>query len=228
MITLDNSDALVSPSAEADAPARPGRRCAGWSRLPLADADVRFCPQWLGQAEARALFDLIYRRTRWRQDKVTLFGRTHAIPRLHQWYADAGLRYRWSGLTMQPEPWFDELDALRRRVAESAGARFNSVLVNFYRDGCDSMGWHADDEPELGVQPVIASLSLGVERDFVMRHRGQSGLRQKQIIKLAGGSLLVMAGNTQQFWQHALPKRRRIKAPRINLTVRRILHAPAA
>ena len=123
---------------------------------------------------------------------------------------------------MQPVPWFEELDSLRHSIAAAIAASINSVLVNLYRDGHDSMGWHADDEPELGDRPVIASLSLGVEREFLLRYRDVSRGIPKQSIVLPNGSLLVMAGDTQKFWQHALPKRRGITTPRINLTFRQI------
>lgn len=123
---------------------------------------------------------------------------------------------------MSPQPWLPELTELRTSIERATGTPFNSVLINLYRDGADSMGWHADDEPELGDQPIIASMSLGAERDFVMRRREQTSLHKKQVIQLKHGSLLLMQGDTQRFWHHALPKRRKITTPRINLTFRRI------
>lgn len=212
---LRNSQAMTAERSTRDK--------AAWTRLDLADADIRLYAKYVSQAEAHRLIDLIYQKTRWQQDKVRLFGRVHLIPRLHQWYADPGLSYRWSGLRLQPESWFDELGTLRDRIANAIDVPLNSVLVNLYRDGQDCMGWHADDEPELGEQPVIASLSLGAERDFLLRRSGKSGASPKRNIRLTDGSLLVMAGDTQRFWQHALPRRRRITEPRINLTFRRVL-----
>jgi len=184
--------------------------------------DIEFCPGFLSVAESDNYLQALSEQVVWRRDEVTLFGRTHPIPRLHQWYADKGLSYTWSGLTMQPQPWFTELQNLRNAVAPFAGEAFNSVLINLYRDGNDSMGWHSDDEAELGPAPVIASVSLGAARDFQLRERGGVG---KHTVQLTHGSLLVMRGATQSRWQHALPKRRRVVEPRINLTFRRIIAA---
>ncbi len=121
---------------------------------------------------------------------------------------------------MHPQPWIDELIELRQQVEAAVGCRFNSVLVNLYRDGNDSMGWHADDEPELGERPVIASVSLGSARDFLLRPRNRSAGIANTRLQLSHGSLLVMAGSTQANWQHMVPKRKRIDTPRINLTFR--------
>lgn len=194
-----------------------------WDQLNIRDADIRLCQAYLSQARADALFEVLRRAINWRRDRVRVFGRCYPIPRLHQWYADAGLDYRWSGLNMEPEPWFEELESLRDDIAAVVGAPLNSVLANLYRDGSDSMGWHADDEPELGKRPIIVSLSLGAARDFVLRHRNRGPRTPNRCLRLANGSLLVMAGDTQKFWQHALPKRRRITRSRINLTFRQVV-----
>ena len=178
---------------------------------------------FLADQEATLLLDELRHSLAWRQDTIRLFGKRHPIPRLHQWYGDHGASYKWSGLVMQPRRWPAPLVALKARIEAASGARFNSVLANLYRDGNDSMGWHADDEPELGKHPVIASLSLGANRDFLLRHRAKQ--RPTEYLSLGHGSLLLMAGATQQYWQHALPKRRRVSAPRINLTFRWIIPA---
>ncbi len=154
----------------------------------------------------------------WRRDTLHMFGKTHAVPRLHQWFGDQGSVYRWSGLAMQPQPWLPELSAVRREICRATKRGFNSVLVNYYRDGHDTVGWHADDEPELGHNPIIASLSLGAERDFVLRRNDDPSTRKT--LRLGHGSLLVMAGATQACWQHALPRRLRVTQPRVNLTFR--------
>ena len=159
---------------------------------------VRLCADFLPRAAADALFSALLRGLDWQQDSVRLFGREHPIPRRHQWYGDANAHYRWSGLTMRPLPWTAELSSLRDDLAPAAGIAFNSVLANLYRDGNDSMGWHADDEPELGTQPVIASVSLGAERDLLFRRsvgraRGERSLK----LRLPHGSLLLMSGATQ-------------------------------
>ena len=189
--------------------------------MHLTNSDFVFTDGFLAVPEASALLSLFQEKVAWRQDQVMVFGRRHRIPRLHQWFADTGLSYRWSGITLQAEPWFAELNALREQVSAAANTRFNSVLINYYRDGKDSMGWHSDDEAELGVCPVIASLSLGAARDFKLRSK--SGMAaQQQTLLLSSGSLLLMSGFSQRDWQHSLPKRKRVAEPRINLTFRQI------
>jgi len=189
----------------------------------MPDADVRLMRDFLPVGAANDYLQALRSEVAWQQDSIRLYGRTHKLPRLHQWYADAGIGYRWSGIEMQPLPWLTSLHALRRRVETCTGERFNSVLVNLYRDGSDAMGWHADDEPELGNYPVIASISLGVTRDFRLRRRDGARNGSARTIALTHGSLIVMAGNTQHYWQHSLPRRKRVSGARINLTFRRIL-----
>jgi len=157
---------------------------------------------------------------RWEQHQLRIFGRQVAAPRLSAWHADPGCRYRYSGLSLEPLPFSDAMEAIRRRVEALAGQSFNSTLLNLYRDGADSMGWHSDDEPELGLAPLIASVSLGATRRFVLRRRDAHGERIG--IDLHDGSLLLMLPPLQRFWQHALPKTRRVSAPRINLTWRSV------
>ncbi len=204
-----------------------------WQEIPLQNGELRLHEGFLGAVEADALLEHMQARPDWRRDRVRVFGREHPIPRLHQWYGDAGVRYRWSGLTMQAIGWPRALAALRDRLHAETGAGFNAALANLYRDGRDSMGWHADDEAELGPRPVIASVSLGAERDFVLRPRpgtsaaGDDG-RNTVKLRLPHGSLLLMSGDTQTHWQHALPKRLRVSEPRVNLTFRYILPAAGA
>jgi len=181
---------------------------------------VQLQPGYLAAADADHLLVTLRKTLSWRSDSVRLFGREHRIPRLHQWYGDIGTEYRWSGLTMSPLPWAPALEALRHRLEQDLRQSFNSVLANLYRDGNDSMGWHADNEPELGPQPVIASLSLGAVRDLQLRRSGDT--RVASTIPLTHGSLLLMQGDTQRNWQHALPRRRPVREPRINLTFRLI------
>ncbi|MBT8421610.1 MAG: alpha-ketoglutarate-dependent dioxygenase AlkB [Gammaproteobacteria bacterium] len=195
-----------------------------WREVKLPGGRLRLWPEFLPAGEADQLQQRLSAGLQWQRDSVKLFGREHPIPRQHQWYGDAGMRYRWSGLTMQPLPWTDELAELRERLRAATEITFNSVLANLYRDGNDSMGWHADDEPELGVRPVIASVSLGAERDLLLRRRAGRERGERSVkVCLPHGSLLLMSGATQQNWQHALPRRARISEPRINLTFRRIL-----
>ena len=194
-------------------------RPIGPRRLNLPDADVELRPQLLGQEHAWALFQTLLEQIPWRQDYITLWGRRHPLPRLHQWFGDPQLSYSWSGIEMQPLPWLRSLRALRDTLAEETGVAFNTVLANCYRDGADSVGWHADDEAQLGEAPVIASVSLGVVRDFQLRHRTRKDVAV-QTLALPHGSLLLMRGDTQRCWKHQLPRRKGVRSARINLTFR--------
>lgn len=183
--------------------------------------DMRLFPEWLG-SEADVLFARLLAELPWQQRHVRLFGREIPEPRLTDWSADPGVRYRYSGIVLGESPWHPTVDALRHTLSTQCGVAFNSVLANHYRDGQDAMGWHADDEPELGPEPVIASLSLGATRRLELRHRHRRDLPTCRL-ELASGALLVMAGRTQHDWQHRIPRERGIAAPRINLTFRRII-----
>ena len=174
----------------------------------------------LENAEAEQLLAELLDNLPWQQPSVRLFGKSHPVPRLQSWHGDPGTGYRYSGLELQPEPWTPSLSRLRDRVSELSGRAFNSVLVNLYRDGQDSMGWHADDEPELGPAPWVASVSLGARRDFALRRKGSS--RTWRSLPLEHNSLLLMPPAMQRRWQHALPKRARVTEPRVNLTFRRV------
>jgi alkylated DNA repair dioxygenase AlkB len=156
----------------------------------------------------------------WRRDRLRIFGREQPAPRLSAWYGDSGVIYRYSGVAHVARPWPAVIADLRTRISAHTGESFNFVLANFYRNGNDSMGWHADDEAALGPTPVIASLSFGAERRLRFRRRGLQGA--SRAIDLAHGSLLVMWGRSQRDWQHALPKAKHVDGPRINLTFRRI------
>lgn len=193
--------------------------------LPLADGGelVLFDP-WLAPGEASALFGTLRETVPWRQEAITIAGRRILQPRLTAWIGDSGAVYAYSGLRLAPEPWPPALAALRARVEEAAGAPFNSVLANVYRSGDDSMGMHADKEKELGKDPLIASVSLGAPRRFVMAYAGKQKGVPRVELPLGGGSLLVMRGTTQRFWRHGVPKEPGA-GPRINLTFRRILAA---
>lgn len=153
----------------------------------------------------------------WRQESVQLFGKQVPMPRLTAWYGDKG--YSYSGLYNKPQPWLPVLLALKEQVEQASKQPYNSVLLNLYRSGQDSMGWHADDEPELGAQPSIASLSLGGDRRFSFKHRSRKDLKATSIT-LHHGSLLLMQGATQHHWLHHIPKTKHPVQPRINLTFR--------
>src|SRR5215469_11669561 len=191
------------------------------TRLPMEDADVSYAEHIPLAEPATALLHHLIDEVPWRSESIVVRGQKYQQPRLIAWHGDPGASYTYSGLTLAPLPWSDTLNRIKRSVEVFSGATFNSVLANCYRDNKDSMGFHSDDEPELGAQPVIASVSLGEERIFVMRHKIRKDLNPVKL-RLTSGSLLLMKGTTQKYWQHGLPKERRLCGPRVNLTFRRI------
>ena len=196
------------------------RSAATLQPIGLPGADLRFAPQWLDVAEADALFDTLLTGVPWETHRIRIFGREVDSPRRSCWIGDAAAVYTYSRTLFVPKPWTPALTALRAKIEAACGATFDSVLANLYRDGRDSMGWHSDDEPELGPAPVIASVSLGAVRRFLLKHRRDPV--QATALELPHGSLLVMAGATQRNYRHALPRSSRISQPRINLTFRRV------
>jgi alkylated DNA repair dioxygenase AlkB len=196
-----------------------------WQRVDLqAGADVALLPQWLGPQEAAATFAALHAAIPWETHRLRLFGREVDAPRLSCWIGDPHTSYVYSGTRFEPHPWPPLLASLREHLQSACDARFNSVLANLYRDGRDSMGWHSDDEPELGEQPLIASLSLGAERRFRLRRRlprtAKLSPADTVSLLLPPGSVLRMAGATQRLYRHDLPKTRAAVGPRINLTFR--------
>ena len=189
------------------------------SRLDLPDAEIYFYEDFFDERESKSLFDSLLLNVNWRQDKIKIFNKEVSIPRLSAWYGNAGLSYSYSGLKLEPNEWNEELLIIKEKIENHLGIQFNSVLINLYRDGQDSMGWHKDDEKELGINPIIVSVSLGQERPFQLKHMHNKGLGTKTI-KLSNGSLLLMQGTTQHFWKHQIPKTVRQINPRINLTFR--------
>ncbi|EGF33074.1 Alkylated DNA repair protein [Oxalobacteraceae bacterium IMCC9480] len=196
----------------------------GLEQLPLPDADVRFQRDLYPAAHCNALLRELIDTTDWRHEQITLFGRQHWQPRLVAVHGDAGLAYTYSGLTLPMQPWTPLLAQLKQDIEQLAGVRFNSVLLNWYRDAQDSMGWHSDDEASLGPAPVIASFSLGATRVFKLKHKTRPELKTTQLA-LTDGSLLLMAGATQRCWKHAVDKSRTACSARVNLTFRRIMPA---
>jgi alkylated DNA repair dioxygenase AlkB len=184
-------------------------------------AVVRYEPGWLAKDEADALMRELRAGASWTQGAIAMFGREIPEPRLTAWVGDAD--YTYSGRTMRAAPWPTALAALRARLDRAAGPHFNAVLLNLYRDGNDSMGLHSDAEPELGTDPVIASVSLGAERRFVLVPRKKAARDGAVEVMLAHGSLLVMAGTCQHHYRHGLPKQPGAQGERINLTFRRIV-----
>ena len=190
-------------------------------RVPMQDAEVYYLPELpLAQTAATVMHQLID-EVSWRAENIFVWGKTFPQPRLTAWYGDNGANYTYSGIHLDPLPWTNSLIDIKTRVEEIAAIDFNSVLLNYYRNHRDSMGLHSDDEPELGRRPIIASVSLGEERTFVLKHKTRRDLRSERL-KLASGSLLLMKGETQRYWKHGIEKEARPCGPRVNLTFRRI------
>jgi alkylated DNA repair dioxygenase AlkB len=185
--------------------------------------ELLYAEHFLLPSTADEAFHTLMAETAWQQEKTTVYGTLCDSPRLTAWYGDPAARYGYSGIAHDPLPWIPCLQELRRQVENAVAQPFNSVLLNLYRDGNDSVGWHSDNEPELGVFPCIASLSLGQTRRFLLKPRRASGaVARARELALQPGSLLVMRGRLQQDWKHAVPKEKKVTRPRINLTFRRI------
>lgn len=178
---------------------------------------VFYLEDFLSQPEADRLYQFMYNEISWRQESITLFGRDIMQPRLQAWFSEHN--YQYSGLLLQPEPMPQPISDLRTKCEQFCGQTFNSVLLNLYRNGQDYMGWHQDNEKELGHNPIIASISLGAERKFTLKHKLN---KQKLDYTLSHGSLFLMAGEIQHHWKHALPKTKLVSEPRVNLTFRYI------
>lgn len=187
----------------------------------LADgAELVLFREFYNKAEADCLFSKLLANLSWQEEDIFIFSKWVRVPRLMCWYGDPDAYYQYSGVSHKPLPWTADLLAIRAKVEQRCQCTFNSVLANLYRDGRDSMGCHADDEKELGLNPTIASLSLGEERLFKMHHKNA---RQSLDINLQHGDLLVVGGTCQRYWLHSVPKTKTLKTPRINLTFRKIM-----
>ena len=187
--------------------------------IAMPDADVSI----LHGIEMPLPYDLMLQKlgeqTKWRQESVRIYGKEHQQPRLVALYADSGKRYDYSGITMHPLPWTDLLREIRRRIEDCTDSTFNAVFLNLYRDHNDSMGFHSDDEKELGKNPVIASLTFGATRIFRLKHKSEKELSPVKV-PLEAGTVLLMKGRTQHFWKHGINKQTEPCGPRINLTFR--------
>jgi alkylated DNA repair dioxygenase AlkB len=191
-----------------------------FEKLYLPDAEVWYAPEFFSPEDSDHFLQELQRNINWKQEKIKLFGKEQLMPRLTAWYGDKA--YTYSGLQNKPQPWIPVLQQIREQVMKATATEFNSVLLNMYRSGGDSMGWHADDEPELGPTPDIASVSLGAARRFGFKHRYNKDIGNKYIT-LQHGSLLLMQGLTQHNWKHGLPKTTQAGGVRINLTFRHII-----
>ena len=189
-------------------------------QISLPDADLQLFPQHFPIAVAEKLFLGLKNNIPWVQNRIKFYGKESLVPRLESWHGDKGMSYTYSGISMDAKPWTNELREIKSSIEPIAEITFNSVLINYYRDGKDRVAWHSDDEKELGINPVIASVSLGAERKFKFRHKKFKENQLKHEVLLTNGSLLVMSGPTQHYWHHEIPRTARPIGPRINLTFR--------
>lgn len=186
--------------------------------LGLPDAEIIYYPRFFEKEKADIIYSELEKTVSWQQDFIRVFGKTHAQPRLTAFYGNKEKSYSYSNLKMEPHPWIPLLEKIKLEVEKASNTDFNAVLLNYYRNGKDSNGWHADNEKELGNNPIIASLSFGAERLFQLKHNYEKSLKRN--IVLQHGSLLLMKGTTQHFWKHQIPKTTKSIDPRINLTFR--------
>lgn len=187
-------------------------------QLDMPDAEVIYYPAFFNKQRSEELYISLLENIVWKQDHITVFGKTHPQPRLTALYANNSKSYTYSNITMQPNPFTKELLSIKEQIEPVCDAKFTSCLLNLYRDGQDSNGWHADNEKELGRLPIIASVSFGENRWFHFKHKTNKDLKKK--ILLQDGSLLIMKGKTQDCWLHQIPKTKRKIKPRINITFR--------
>jgi len=187
----------------------------------LRDGEVWLMPNFMPSEKAKSYYNLLMDNINWRQEEIKMYGKVYPVPRKTAWYGYEGFNYKYSGILCNPEPWTAELMEIKKVIEHFLpGENFNSVLLNLYRDGNDKVSWHADDEPLLGINPLIASVSLGSTRRFDLKHKTDP--TQKLQIELIPGSLVVMRGALQHNWLHQIPTQKRVLEPRINLTFRTI------
>jgi len=191
------------------------------SNLLPFQGEVTFHPDFFSVNEADGFFKLLQERLAWQQEPIWMFGKQVLQPRLTALYGDPKVPYAYSGIAMEALPFTEALEQIKDRLQVFTQQEFTHVLCNYYRDGQDSMGWHRDNEPILGKNPTIASLTFGATRAFQLRPYGKK--KPKLSLELSHGSLLLMGGESQHFWEHQLPKTKKVLAPRINLTFRKLL-----
>lgn len=186
--------------------------------IPIKDGELRLYPNLFSPEESEVFFTQLKEKIKWKQEEIKIHGKIIPIPRLTAWFGDAGKTYMYSGITVEPEPWTPTLLKIKSKIEEVSNVTFNSVLLNYYRNERDSVSWHSDDEPELGKNPVIGSVSFGDVRTFQLKHKTDKTLKINK--DLPDGSYFEMAGSTQHHWLHQIPKRTRKIGTRINLTFR--------
>jgi alkylated DNA repair dioxygenase AlkB len=188
----------------------------------VLDGEILFIRNFLSPTEAKKYFDLLLETINWKQEQISFYGKTYPVPRKTAWYGYEGFDYSYSGIKCTTEIWTKELLEIKTAIEKiTLSEDFTSVLLNLYNDGNDKMGWHSDDEKKLGINPTIASLSIGETRRFDLKHKQNKDLNYK--FELTSGSLLIMRGALQHHWVHQIPVQKKVKNPRINLTFRTII-----
>ena len=200
----------------------PDYRSEAVEKIDLPDAEVLLFRNLFSKNEVDDLFKELQQEVSWKQEEIKLYGKVYDLPRLTAWYGEPNKTYIYSGIKVESSPWIPVIDKIKKRIERVSNTTFNSVLLNLYRSGSDGVAWHADDEPELGENPVIGSVSLGEARPFQMRHKTDKKVENKEIL-LESGSYLLMQGPTQEHWLHRIPKSKRSMNERINLTFRNIV-----
>ena len=190
--------------------------------IKSVNLSVKYIENFFNLDESQLYMRNLTQSVLWRREKIKMWGKEIVTKRRIAWYADDGKSYTYSGSTFSPSQWNNVLLQLKERVENYSEIKFNSVLLNEYPNGEVGMGWHSDDEKELGTDPIIASLSFGANRDFIFKHKTDKNIENVKL-HLKSGSLLLMLGSTQHYWKHSLPKRLKVKEPRINLTFRNII-----
>ena len=189
-------------------------------KISLPDSEISLHQKHFDSEIAVNLLKDLNEEIPWVQNKIRFYGKESLVPRLESWHGDKGMSYTYSGIKMDAKPWTKNLLMIKESIEPIAKTTFNSVLINYYRDGKDRVAWHSDDEKELGKNPVIASVSLGAERKFKLRHKKYKENQLQHEVFLQSGSLLLMSGSTQHHWLHEIPRTAKPIGPRINLTFR--------
>lgn len=197
----------------------PEENKTNYQQINLPHSDIKFYPQFFDSVTSDNIFEKLKQEINWQQEYIKIYGKENPVPRLTAWYGDRGYSYTYSGITMNPESWTETLLLIKHKIETIANVKFNSVLLNFYRDGNDGVAWHSDDEKELGKNPVIGSVSFGGKRRFSFKFRDKTESQKYDLI-LGNGDFLLMKGETQSYWYHQIPKTKKTVFPRINLTFR--------
>tara|TARA_B100001248_G_C27399224_1_gene468535 strand:+ start:10701 stop:11327 length:627 start_codon:yes stop_codon:yes gene_type:complete len=188
--------------------------------VDLPDAKINYWPRFFTAREANLLLRSLIEQIPWKQNKIRFYGKESLVPRLESWHGEPGIRYAYSGIEMEAKPWTQDLLTIKSAIEQVSSTTYNSVLINYYRDGKDRVAWHSDDEKELGRNPVIGSVSLGAQRKFKLRHKQFKENGLKHDILLQNGSFLLMHGATQHHWMHEIPRTALPIESRVNLTFR--------